>query len=89
MPEYNFQNIKSKKIKVLTMTMAEREQYILDHPNEIQVFTKPLNYVDAMRIGVYNQKAKDFNKQIVSRMKASIPQNRLDRTRFPQNIGEI
>ena len=67
MPNYTFKNKNTEEIKTLTMSISEREEFIKENPDFIQVFS-PTQYVSADKIGLvrpsshFRDRLKDIHK---------------------------
>ena len=75
MPTYRFLNTETDEEFELSMSIAEREEYVKSNPTHQQVFNT-LNIGDPVRLGVTKPPA-DFMKGVIGRMQESIPKNRL------------
>lgn len=75
MPTYQFRDVNTGEIHDVTMTIAEREEFVKAHPHLVQQFTA-LNLGDPVRLGVTKPPA-DFMKGVIGRMQESIPGNKL------------
>ena len=72
MPYYTFRNKKTNEEITVSMKIAEHETYLDDKPDWEQVLTVP-NFVDPVSIGV-TKPPSDFQKYVLGRVKASVPQ---------------
>ena len=72
MPYYTFRNKTTDEEVTVSMTMAEHDTYLDDKLDWEQVVTVP-NFVDPVSIGV-TKPPSDFQKYVLGRVKASVPQ---------------
>lgn len=72
MPYYTFRNKNTNEEITVSMKIAEHETYLDDKPDWEQVVTVP-NFVDPVSIGV-TKPPSDFQKYVLGRVKASVPQ---------------
>ena len=72
MPYYTFRNKNTNEEITVSMKIAEHEPYLNDKPDWEQVVTVP-NFVDPVSIGV-TKPPSDFQKYVLGRVKASVPQ---------------
>lgn len=75
MPLYDILNKETGQIEEKRMSISEYEQYKIDNPNHQQVFTD-MKFIDEVRIG-RKKPPKDFQENIIGRMKRSIPGNKI------------
>lgn len=75
MPTYSFRNKDTMEEFEENMKIAEKEEYLKNHPEIEQIFTK-VNIVDPMAIGVLKPPS-DFQKGVIGRMKAALPKNNI------------
>ena len=85
---YSFQHKKTGEVLTLEMTMAEREPWLKKHRQWQQILTR-INIADPMVLGIQTREQKDFNRNVLGRMKKAIPGNNLSRSRYNQNITEV
>jgi len=71
MPHYTFENKKTGKQYDAEMSMADRETYLVDNPDVIQVLTR-LNIGDPIMLGV-TRPPTDFHKHVLGKVKAAHP----------------
>jgi len=86
---YSFRNKRSKRVVTLEMSMADREVYLKEHPNMEQVLLTMPPLLDPFFMGRLNDSAKSFQKNVLGKMKETIPGNNLKESKFAQNILEI
>lgn len=67
MPTYNFENTKTGEQYSLSLSISEREKYLEDNPDVIQLLTT-LNVVDPVGIGV-TRPPSDFQKYVLGKVK--------------------
>lgn len=72
MPNYTFRNKKTDEQITVQMTMAEHDTYLDDKPDWEQVILSA-NLVDPVIIGVTKPPA-DFQKYVLGRVKAAVPE---------------
>lgn len=74
---YSFRKIGTDDIVELSMPMADRETYLKENPDMEQVLVKCPSLVDPLMLGRMNAIGKDFQRNVIDRMKHSIPHNQL------------
>jgi hypothetical protein len=72
MPNYTFRNKKTDETITVNMTMTEHETYLDDKPDWEQMILAA-NFVDPVSIGI-TKPPSDFQKYVLGRVKASVPQ---------------
>lgn len=72
MPNYTFRNKKTEEIITVSMTMAEHDTYLDDKPDWEQMILAA-NFVDPVSIGI-TKPPSDFQKYVLGRVKAAVPQ---------------
>lgn len=72
MPNYTYKNKVTNEEVTVSMTMAEHETYLDDKPDWEQMILTA-NFVDPIRIGVTKPPA-DFQKYVLGRVKAAVPE---------------
>ena len=73
MPNYTYKNKVTGEEMTVTMTMAEHDTYLNDKPDWEQMILTA-NFVDPVRIGVTKPPA-DFQKYVLGRVKAAVPES--------------
>lgn len=77
MPLYSMKNLDTDEIYEISLTMSEREKYLEENKNVIQVFTKAPSIGDSVRLGIKKpdrafddvlKKAKDAHKHSTVRL---------------------
>lgn len=69
---YTFENSKTKKVVDLIMSLAERDQYVIDNPHMIQII-KPSGFIG----GVGNKPDEGF-RDILREIKKAHPNGTVD-----------
>ena len=72
MPNYTYKNKITGEEKTVNMTMAEHDTYLDDKPDWEQMILVA-NFVDPVSIGV-TKPPSDFQKYVLGRVKAAVPQ---------------
>ena len=72
MPYYTFRNKVTDEEVTVQMTIAEHETYLNDKPDWEQVI-KAINFADPVSLGVTKPPA-DFQKYVLGRVKAAVPE---------------
>jgi hypothetical protein len=75
MPLYDVLNKETGKVEEKMMSVAEWEQYKLDHPNEQQHFTS-MHFADSVSLGI-RKPPRDFQEGVVNRIKRNTPGHRI------------
>lgn len=75
MPLYDIKNKETGEIEEKFMSIAEYEQYKLDHPDEEQVFTT-MNFADSISLGI-KKPPKDFQEGVIERIKRNNPGHKI------------
>lgn len=73
---YTFRNKKNNSVKVVEMRMADREPWLDANPDWEQIIVNMV-LADPMMLGRLPAEAKDFQRNVIGRMEASIPGNNL------------
>lgn len=73
MPTYIFRDKTTEEISEIFMSVKDLDEFIADHPNLQQVPTAPA-IVDPINIGV-TKPPSDFQKHILGRIKAAVPES--------------
>jgi len=81
MPIYSLKNKDTGEIFEKMMKISDYEQYLKDNPNIERYFNSAPTYGDPVRLGI-TKPPSDFMKNVVGRMKASIPGNTLHDRKF-------
>ncbi len=71
MPIYSILNKDTGIIEEKMMSIADWEQYKIDHPNEQQHFTT-MNFADSVSLGI-KKPPKDFQEGVIGRIKKNNP----------------
>lgn len=71
MPIYTFENKKTGKQYNLTLSMAEREEYLKTHPDVQQILTQ-MNIGDPISLHV-TKPPSDFQKYVLGKVKEKQP----------------
>jgi len=71
MPIYTFENTETEETFDLMMSNAEREEFLKDFPQCIQILSK-VNVADPVRIGV-TRPPSDFMNHVIKPMKKAHP----------------
>lgn len=79
---YEFRKIGTEEYFQIEMPMGEREQWLKDNPDMEQVLRQFPAMVDPIKLGRMNPAMKDFQKNVVGRMRDSIPNNNLRDSKF-------
>lgn len=87
--DYSFREIGTEDIFELSMPMSDREKYLAENPHIEQVIVKCPGIVDPLMLGRMNKAGKDFQRNVIDRMQASIPHNQLHTSKIAKNIREI
>lgn len=74
---YSFRKIGTEDIFELSMPMADREVYLQENPEMEQVIVKAPGVADPLMLGRMNAAGKDFQRNVIDRMKHAIPHNQL------------
>jgi hypothetical protein len=81
MPIYSLKNKETQEIFEKIMKISDYELYMKENPNIERYYdTAPL-FGDPIRLGI-KKPPSDFQKNVIGRMKASIPQNTLHDRKF-------
>lgn len=72
MPNYSYKNKVTGEEIIVNMTMAEHDTYLDDKPDWEQMIIAA-NFVDPVSIGV-TKPPSDFQKYVLGRVKAAVPQ---------------
>ena len=72
MPNYSYRNKVTGEEIIVNMTMAEHDTYLDDKPDWEQMIIAA-NFVDPISIGVTKPPA-DFQKYVLGRVKAAVPE---------------
>lgn len=87
---YSFRRIGTENdIIELSMPMSEREVYLKNNPDMEQIIVRAPGLADPIMLGRLNQAGKDFQRNVIDRMQASIPGNMLHTSKIARNIREI
>jgi hypothetical protein len=81
MPIYSLKNTETGDIFEKTMKISEYTQYIQQNPNIVRYYESTPLFGDPIRLGIRKPPA-DFQKNIVGRIKASLPGNTLSDRKF-------
>ena len=73
MPTYTFENSKTGEVYTKEMKIAEREGYLADNPDIIQVLTPPVS-LDPVGLGIQKPPA-DFQKYVLGRVQEKTGQS--------------
>ena len=73
MPNYTFRNKITNEEVTVSMTMAEHDTYLDDKPDWEQLIVSA-TLVDPIRIGV-TKPPSDFQKYVLGRVKAAVPES--------------
>lgn len=73
MPTYSYINTETKEEFELSMTISEMEKYENDNPSIQRVYQK-IGVVDPVNIGV-TRPPSDFQRNILGRIKAAVPES--------------
>lgn len=79
---YTFRKKGTEDYFELEMLMSEREVYLENNPDIEQVLVTFPTMIDPMRLGRMNKTQRDFQKNVIGRMKDAIPQNNLKDSKF-------
>jgi hypothetical protein len=85
---YSFRNKETQDIQTIEMSMADRQPWLDSHKDWEQIIVK-MTLADPMMLGIQSYQQKDFNRNVLGRMAASIPGNTLKHSRYNQNITEL
>jgi len=81
MPIYSLKNKETDELFEKTMKIAEYVEYIKENPHIERYHDTAPMFGDPIRLGI-TKPPSDFQKNIIGRMKASIPGNTLDDRKF-------
>lgn len=81
MPIYSLKHKKTGEIFNKTMKISEYDQYLQQNPDIERYFDSVPLYGDPVRLGIKTPPS-DFQKNILGRMKESIPGNTLSDRKF-------
>lgn len=73
MPEYTFEDRKTGKQITLVMKIAERDQYLLDNPNKMQILTNPNGFIPG-----HGMKPDEGFRDILREIKKANPGSTID-----------
>lgn len=86
---YSFRNKNNDEIVTLEMMMAEREPFLKEWPEYEQIITK-MHLADPLMLGILSKETKDFNKNVIGRMRQGIHGNNLkEQSRYGHNVTEL
>ena len=81
MPIYPLRNTETGEVFEKIMKIAEYEEYLKENPHIVRYFDSAPSFGDPVRLGVKKPPA-DFMKNVIGRMKESIPGNTLHDRKF-------
>jgi hypothetical protein len=79
---YDFRYKGTEEYFQLSMPMSDREKYLEDNPNVEQVLLVAPPLADPMRLGRMNPAQRNFQKNVIGRMRDSLPGNNLKDSKF-------
>lgn len=81
MPTYDFKNKETGEVHEKFMKIADKEQYLLDHPELEQVLLYCPAFGDPIRLGV-KKPPSDFQKYIIGGVRDKISGSNISASKF-------